>query len=77
MSSMDLVMRSWLTLVRCIKPCGHDAARSFSRIIFKRHRKVMDDEKRNPIDFGSWIQRSRATLAPCEGMPRLALSNYY
>ena len=35
----------------------------------------MDDKRRNPIDFGSWGQRSRSTLPPCEGMPRFALSS--
>ena len=37
----------------------------------------MDDERRNPIDFGSRGQRSRSTLPPCEGMPRFALSSLF
>ena len=35
----------------------------------------VDDEGRNPIDFGSWGHMSRSTLPPCEGMPRFALSS--
>ena len=27
--------------------------------------QVVDDERRNPIDFGSWGERSRSTLALC------------
>ena len=34
----------------------------------------VDDEGRNPIDFGSRGHRSRSTLPPCEGMPRFVLS---
>ena len=33
----------------------------------------VDDEGRNPIDFGS--RGHRLTLPPCEGMPRFALSS--
>ena len=36
----------------------------------------MDDEGRNPIDFGSLGHRSRSTLPPCEGMLRFALSSW-
>ena len=37
----------------------------------------MDDEGRNPIDFGSLGNRSRSTLPPCKGMPRFALSSSF
>ena len=37
--------------------------------------KIVHDERRNPIDLGSQGQISRSTLAPCEGMPRFALSS--
>ena len=36
----------------------------------------VDDEGRNPIDFGSLGHRSRSTLPTCEGMPRFALSSF-
>ena len=37
----------------------------------------VDDERRDPIDFGSQGQKVKVNLAPppCEGMPRFALSN--
>ena len=46
--------------VRCVLPCGHDTDYSFCPITFKLYRQVVDDERRNPIDFaiGSWSQRS-------------------
>ena len=47
----------------CINPCGHDTDYSFCPITFKLHMQVVDDERRKPIDFGSWGQRSRSTLA--------------
>ena len=37
----------------CIRPCGHDTDYSFCPITFKLYIKVVDDERRNPIDFGS------------------------
>ena len=37
----------------CIRPCGHDSDYSFCPITFKLHVLVVDDERRNPIDFGS------------------------
>ena len=49
----------------CIKPCGHDTDYSFCPITIKLHMQVVDDERRNPIDFGSGGQRSRSTLALC------------
>ena len=54
-----------------IKPCGHNTGYSLCAITFKLHMQVVDD----PIDFGSWGQRSRSTLPSCEGMPRFALSS--
>ena len=59
-----------------IKPCGHDSDYSFCPITFKLHMHIRHDERRNPVDYGSWGQMSRSTLAPCEGMPRLALSSF-
>ena len=62
-----------------IRPCGHNTDYSLCPITFKLLMKVMDDEGRNPIDFGSWGHRWRSTLPPpppCEGMPRFALSSY-
>ena len=58
-----------------IKPCGHDSDYSFCPITFKLHMHIRHDERRNPVDYGSRGKRSRSTLAPCEGMPRLALSS--
>ena len=49
----------------CIKLCGHDTDCSFCPIIFKLHEQVVDNERRNPIDFGSWGQMSRSTLTLC------------
>ena len=46
----------------CIRPCGHDSHYSFCPITFKLHMEVVDDERRNPIDFGSRGQRSRSTV---------------
>ena len=43
-------------------PCWHDRDFSFCPITFKLHMKVVADERRNPIDFGSWGQRSNLTL---------------
>ena len=34
----------------------------FSPITFRLHMQVVDDERRNPIDFGSWGHRSRSSL---------------
>ena len=44
-----------------IKPYGHDSDYSFCPITFKLHMHIHHDEKRNPIDFGSQVQRSRST----------------
>ena len=44
------------TLALCIKPCGHDTDYSFCRITFKLHMQVVDDERRNPIDFWSGVK---------------------
>ena len=49
----------------CISPCGHDTDYSYSPISFRLHMSVVDDERRNPIDFGSWGHRSRSSLALC------------
>ena len=43
--------------------CLHDTDYSFCLINFKLHMHIVDDERRNPIDFGSRGQRS--TLALC------------
>ena len=48
-----------------VKPCGQDTDYSFCPITFKLHMEVVDDGRRNPIDFGSRVQRSRSTLALC------------
>ena len=55
--------RSTLAL-GCIKPCGQDPDYSFWPITFKLHMQVVDDERRNPIDFGSKvnIETARETL---------------
>ena len=47
----------------CIRPCGQDTDYSFNEITFKLHMKVVDDERKNPIYFGSQGQRSRSTFA--------------
>ena len=49
----------------CIRPSEHDTEYSFCPITFKLNMWVSDDEKRNPINFGSPGQRSRSTLALC------------
>ena len=37
-----------------VKPCGHDTGYRFCTITFKLHMKVVvDDEKRDPINF--WV----------------------
>ena len=48
--------------VRRALPCGHDTDYTFCQITFKLHMSVVDDKRRNPIDFGSRGQRSRSTL---------------
>ena len=40
---------------------------------FKLHMWIVDDERRNPIDFGSRGQKSRLTLAISMGMPGFVL----
>ena len=47
----------------CIRPCGHDTDYRFSPITFRLHMQVLDDERRNHIDFRSRSQRSMSTLA--------------
>ena len=37
-------------------PYGHDADYSFCLIIFKLHLHIVDDERRNPINFGSGVK---------------------
>ena len=37
----------------------------YTPFTFKLHMSVVDDEKRNPIDFGSQGQRSRSSLVLC------------
>ena len=49
----------------CIIPCGHDSGYSFCPNTFKLHMLVVDDERKNSIDFGSRGQRSRSTLSLC------------
>ena len=55
--------------VRRALPFGHDTDYSFSPITFKLHMGVVDDEKRNPIDFGpgSNVKVTFSTLCikPC------------
>ena len=60
----------------CIKPCVHDTDYSFTPNTFKLHMSVVDDEKKKYIDFGQQGQMPWSTLAPCEGMPRLALPSF-
>ena len=47
------------------RPCGHDSYYSFCPITFKLHMHIRNDERMNPIDFGSQSQKSRSTLALC------------
>ena len=49
------------------KRCGQDTAYSFSPITFKIHMKVVDDERRNLIDYGSKVKAIFGTLCikPC------------
>ena len=49
----------------CIKPCSHNTGYSFCLITFKLHLQVVDNERRNPMDFGSRGQRSSSTWALC------------
>ena len=42
--------------------CGHDTDYRFSPITFRLHMQVVDDERRNHIDFWSRSQRSMSTL---------------
>ena len=46
----------------CIRPCGHDTDYKFSQITFRLHMQVVDDERRNHIDFRPRSQRSMSTL---------------
>ena len=47
-------------------PCGHDTDYSFCPDHFQTlHMHIVDDERRNPIDFGSRSQRLRSTLTFC------------
>ena len=47
----------------CVKPCGQDKDYSFCPITFKLHMLVVDDERKNPLYFGSRGQMSRSTFA--------------
>ena len=59
-------MGAWVRMcVRHALPCGHDSDYSVCPITFKLHMQVVDDERRNPTDYGSRGQRSRSTLALC------------
>ena len=51
----------------CIKLCGHCIDYSFCLFTFKLHMYVVDNKKRNPIDFGSLGQRPTLGLhlKPC------------
>ena len=51
--------------ILCIRPSRKDTDYSFSPIFFKLHMSVVGYERRDPIDFGSRVQRSRSTLALC------------
>ena len=46
-------------------PCGHNADYSFSPITFKLNMQVVDDERKNPVNFESQGQWSRSTVALC------------
>ena len=46
-----------------IRPCGYDTDYRFSPITFRLHMTVVDDERRNHIDFRSRSQRSMSTWA--------------
>ena len=50
----------------CKRHCGQDTDYSFCPITFKLHMYVVEDERRNLINFGSQGKRSRSTLALCE-----------
>ena len=59
-------MSEWVGACVChALPCGHDTDYIFSPITFNIHMLVVDDDRKNPIDFGSWGQRSRSVLALC------------
>ena len=49
--------------VCCMLPCGHNTDYSFCPITFKLQMQVVDDERRNSIDFGLHGQRSWSTWA--------------
>ena len=70
----DIVMRpfvcgwvsEWVRASVCrALPCGHDKDYSFCPITFKLHMLVVDDERRNRIDFGTRGQRARSAFALC------------
>ena len=42
--------------VRRALPCWLDTDYSFCLITFKLHMPIVDEERRNPIDFGSKVQ---------------------
>ena len=59
----SLGQRSRSSLALCIKPCWQDFYCRLSPITFKLTMKVVDDERKIPIDFGSRGKTSRSTLA--------------
>ena len=48
--------------VRRVLPCGHYTNYSFCPITFKLYMHIVDDERRNPIDFGSKVKVNFGTL---------------
>ena len=59
-----------------IRPCRQDTDYSFCLITFKLHISVVDDGKRNLIDFGSRCHRSRSTLPPLRGDATLCVVQF-
>ena len=61
-------MCGWVSGCVCVCPCIHSSVMfclvgtiqtSFCPITFKLHKYVVHDDRRNPTDFGSQVQRSR------------------
>ena len=46
-----------------IKPCGHDTNCSFSPINFQLCMQAVNDEGKNPIEFGLWDQKPMSKFA--------------
>ena len=65
----DIVMQSFVGgwMHPSVALCLVDTIQTtvFAGSLFKLHMHIVDDERRNPIDFGSWGQRSRSTLTLC------------